>query len=76
MDLAYHAHEGPIDPRAAKVAMDGYKWTAGRRNETKYSERPQVSGPDEKPIETSAAITASDAAVGAVAEAIRQTGEN
>jgi hypothetical protein len=68
------AEDGQADPQAAKVAMDGYKWVAARRNPKKYSERMQVSGPDEKPIETSEAITASDAVVPAVAEALKRTG--
>jgi hypothetical protein len=56
--------------------MDGYKWVAARRNPKKYSERMQVSGPDEKPIETAPVISASDAVVAAVAEVLKRTGGN
>jgi hypothetical protein len=68
-NLAWMAEDGQTDPQAAKVAMDGYKWVAARRNPRKYSERMQVSGLDEKPIETAPVISASDA----VAEALKRT---
>jgi hypothetical protein len=73
-NVAWMAEEGQTDPQAAKVAMDGYKWVAARRNPKKYGERMQVSGPDEKPIETAPVISASDAVVAAVAEALKRTG--
>ena len=35
--------EGLIDPNAARVAIDAYKWSAGKRKPKKYGEKVEIA---------------------------------
>lgn len=58
-DVAHYAHmaaRGEIDPAAARAAMDGLKWSAGKRNPKKYGEKLALTGGDpetDNPIQVS-----------------------
>lgn len=43
-DVTQMVLEGKLDPQAARVAMIGLMWTAGRRAPKKYGERVDVHG--------------------------------
>ena len=51
--LGGKAEMGLIPPDAARVAMDAYKWSAGKRNPKKYGDKIQqeVTGKDGGPIQ-------------------------
>ena len=40
-DLGHRVLRGEIDPQAARVAMDAFKWSAGKRNAKKYGDKLQ-----------------------------------
>lgn len=48
-DMASQVRAGLLDPQAARVAMDAYKWTASRRNARAYGEKVQIGGADDLP---------------------------
>lgn len=41
-DVAQRVEDGLIDPNAARVAIDAYKWSAGKRRPKRYGERLEV----------------------------------
>lgn len=38
-DVAQRVIEGKVDPQAARVAIDAYKWSAGKRRPKKYGDK-------------------------------------
>lgn len=42
-DVAKGVIEGRIDPQAARVAIDAYKWSAGKRRPKKYGDKIDVT---------------------------------
>lgn len=38
-DIAARVAKGELDPQAARVAIDAYKWTAGKRLPKKYGDK-------------------------------------
>lgn len=42
-DVAKGVIEGKIDPQAARVAIDAYKWSAGKRRPKKYGDKIDVT---------------------------------
>jgi hypothetical protein len=52
-DIAQRVLDGEIDPQTGRVAIEAYKWTAGKRRPIKYGERAtRVLEGGEKPIQT------------------------
>ncbi len=53
-DVAHRVLTGEIDPQAARVAIDAFKWSAGKRRPKVYGEKQQLehSGPGGDPIKT------------------------
>lgn len=43
-DIAEQVVKGKIDPQAARVAIDAYKWAAGKRKPKVYGEKIAVGG--------------------------------
>lgn len=43
-DIAEQVVKGKIDPQAARVAIDAYKWAAGKRKPKVYGEKMMVGG--------------------------------
>lgn len=43
-DMAAQVRRGELDPAAARAAMDGYKWTSGRRNPKVYGDKLSLDG--------------------------------
>jgi hypothetical protein len=41
-DVAQSVIEGGLDPNAARVAIDAYKWSAGKRRPRRYGEKLEV----------------------------------
>ena len=41
---------GEYDPQAARVAMDGLKWTAAKLDNTKYGDKLDLGNADGKPF--------------------------
>ena len=41
-DVAQRVEDGLIDPAAARVAIDAYKWSAGKRRPKRYGEKLEV----------------------------------
>jgi hypothetical protein len=41
-DVAQAVLEGALDPNAARVAIDAYKWSAGKRRPKRYGEKLEV----------------------------------
>ena len=67
-ELAEQTELGHIDPQAARVAMDGYKWTAARMAPKQWGDRKEVNlgGQSDNPVklESSGELTGlSDAAL-------------
>jgi hypothetical protein len=61
-DVAHYARKaatGEIEPAAATAAINGLKWSAGKRDPKKYGEKlAHVGGsPDDPPIQTQATVT-------------------
>lgn len=48
-DIAEQARMGLIEPAAARVAIDAYKWTAGKRKPKKYGDKLAIGGADDLP---------------------------
>jgi hypothetical protein len=42
-DVAKRVEEGLIDPNAARVAIDAYKWSAGKRKPKRYGEKVEIA---------------------------------
>lgn len=42
-DVAKRVEDGLLDPNAARVAIDAYKWSAGKRKPKKYGDKVEVS---------------------------------
>ena len=40
--MGVEAVEGGLDPNAARVAIDAYKWSAGKRRPRRYGEKLEV----------------------------------
>lgn len=49
-DVAQAVVDGNIDPAAARVAIDAYKWSAGKRRPKRYGENQRLE------VETSGAV--------------------
>lgn len=43
-DIAGRVAKGELDPQAARVAIDAYKWTAGKRLPKKYGDKLDLGG--------------------------------
>ena len=41
-DVAQRVIEGKVDPQAARVAIDAYKWSAGKRRPKKYGDKLEI----------------------------------
>jgi len=41
-DVAQRVIDGEIDPQAARVAIDAYKWSAGKRRPRKYGDKIEI----------------------------------
>jgi len=41
-DVAKRVEDGLLDPNAARVAIDAYKWSAGKRRPKRYGEKIEV----------------------------------
>jgi hypothetical protein len=60
-DIAERVVEGEIDPQAARVAIDAYKWAAGKRKPRVYGDRLAVGGAaDMDPIKTTTQLDVSN----------------
>lgn len=60
-DIAEKVATGKIDPQAARVAIDAYKWAAGKRKPRVYGERIAVGGAaDMEPIRTTTQLDVSN----------------
>ena len=42
-EVAQAVRDGKIDPNAARVAIDAYKWSAGKRKPKKYGEKVEIA---------------------------------
>ncbi len=52
-DIAERVVRGDVDPQAARVAIDAYKWAAGKRKPKVYGEKLAIGGDaDMAPIKT------------------------
>jgi hypothetical protein len=59
-DIAENVMKGKIDPGAARVAIDAYKWAAGKRKPKVYGDRVAVGGSEDMPpIKTSTQLDVS-----------------
>ena len=59
-DIAENVMKGNIDPGAARVAIDAYKWAAGKRKPKVYGDRVALGGSDDMPpIKTSTQLDVS-----------------
>lgn len=60
-DIAERVVKGDVDPQAARVAIDAYKWAAGKRKPKVYGEKYLVGGdPDAAPIKTTTQLDVSN----------------
>jgi hypothetical protein len=41
-DVAQRVADGEIDPQAARVAIDAYKWSAGKRRPKRYGDKLEI----------------------------------
>lgn len=56
-DIAEQVVQGKIDANAARVAIDAYKWAAGKRKPKVYGEKLAIGGDaDAPPIQTTAKL--------------------
>ena len=46
--IAERVLSGEIDPQAARVAIDAYKWSAGKKKPKKYGDKLDITSKDEK----------------------------
>lgn len=52
-DIAERVVKGKLDPNAARVAIDAYKWAAGKRKPKVYGEKLAIGGSEDMaPIKT------------------------
>lgn len=49
-DMARQIARGELDYAAGRAAMDGLKWTAGRKNPKKYGDRTVIAGDKDAPL--------------------------
>lgn len=49
-DIAEKIINGVIEPNAGRVAIDAFKWSAGKRNAKKYGDRLQLANDPDDPI--------------------------
>lgn len=49
-DIGHRVMAGEIEPQAARVAMDAFKWSAGKRNAKKYGDKIQHSSDPDNPM--------------------------
>lgn len=47
--IADETRRGKVDPAAARVAIDAYKWTAGRRKPRVYGDKTLIGGVEDAP---------------------------
>jgi hypothetical protein len=60
-DIAEKVVQGKIDPNAARVAIDAYKWAAGKRKPKVYGEKLAIGGDaDAAPIKTTTQLDISN----------------
>ena len=60
-DIAERVVKGQIEPNAARVAIDAYKWAAGKRKPKVYGDKLAVGGAaDLPPIQTSKQLDVSN----------------
>lgn len=60
-DIAERVVQGLVDPQAARVAIDAYKWAAGKRKPKVYGEKLAVGGSaDMEPIRTTSQLDVSN----------------
>lgn len=50
-DIAARVLTGEIDPQAARVAIDAYKWAAGKRKPKVYGDKVQLGGDADNPVQ-------------------------
>lgn len=48
-DIANQVAQGLMDPQAARVAIDAYKWTAGKRKPKVYGDKLAIGGATDLP---------------------------
>lgn len=80
-DIAYYARraaDGKIEPAAARAAIDGLKWSAGKRKPKVYGDKVAVvgGGKDDAPIQHSHSFdltAASDEELDVIERVIRRT---
>lgn len=48
-EIASQVAQGLLDPQAARVAIDAYKWTAGKRKPKVYGDKLAIGGADDLP---------------------------
>lgn len=48
-DIAQDVLKGRLDPAAARVAIDAYKWAAGKRKPKVYGDKVAIGGADDLP---------------------------
>ena len=60
-DIAEQVVKGAVDPQSARVAIDAYKWAAGKRKPRVYGDRIAVGGAaDMDPIKTTTQLDVSN----------------
>ena len=60
-DIAEQVVKGKLEPQAARVAIDAYKWAAGKRKPKVYGDRLAVGGAaDMDPIKTTTQLDVSN----------------
>lgn len=60
-DIAEQVVKGTVDPQSARVAIDAYKWAAGKRKPRVYGDRIAVGGSaDMDPIKTTTQLDVSN----------------
>jgi hypothetical protein len=83
-DIAEQVVQGKVDPQAARVAIDAYKWAAGKRKPKVYGEKMMVGGSEDMaPIKTTTKLDIShlsldelDVLGAALQKAIKTDGED
>lgn len=83
-DIAEQVVQGKVDPQAARVAIDAYKWAAGKRKPKVYGEKLAIGGDaDAPPIQTTSKLDISglsleelDALGAALQKAIKTDGKD
>ena len=83
-DIAERVAKGQIEPNAARVAIDAYKWAAGKRKPRVYGEKVMVGGSEDMaPIQTTTKLDISgltleqlDALGAALQNAVKPDGQD